>query len=99
MKKNNQFSSINNMEKITLRVNTFLAMIITAMIFAILGILSIYKPNNIGSEFYWSKYKCFYLPKHIKPTNKYYLKYIKIIGLGLILSAVVLLVISVVYVF
>lgn len=89
----------NNLEEITLRVNALFALIITAILFAILGLLSIYKPNIIGAEFCWSKYKCFYVPKYIKPTNKYYLNYIKIIGLGFILSAVVLFVISVVYVF
>lgn len=67
------------------------ALIITAMLLAILGILSIYKPNIIGAEFCWSKYKCFYIPKYIKPTNIYYLNYIKIIGMGFIFSSVVLL--------
>ncbi|MDV3427773.1 MAG: hypothetical protein LIR50_12235, partial [Bacillota bacterium] len=76
-----------------------LVLIITTMLLAILGILLIYKPNIIGAEFYWSKYKWFYIPKYIKPINIYYLNYINIIGVGFILSSVVLLVISVVYVF
>ncbi|AHF06114.1 hypothetical protein [Desulfitobacterium metallireducens] len=82
-----------------MKVSTLLALMIVAMLFAILGILSIYKPNIIGAEFYWAKWKCFYVPKYIKPTNKYYLNYIKIIGLGFIFSAVVLLIVSVVYAF
>ncbi|MGE5627430.1 MAG: hypothetical protein ACM3X7_04840 [Solirubrobacterales bacterium] len=82
-----------------MKIGTLIGLIITAIILAILGILSIYKPNIAGAEFSWVKYKCIYLPKYINPTNKYYLNYIKIIGVGFILSSLVLLIVSVVYVF
>lgn len=82
-----------------MRVGTLIGLIITSIILLILGILSIYKPNIMGAEFCWSKYKWIYVPKYINPTNMYYLNYIKVIGFGFILSSLVLLVISVVYVF
>ena len=69
-------------------MNTLLVLIIATILCAILGILSIYRPNIIGAEFYWAKNKYFYVPKYKKPTNEYYLNYIKTLGLGFILSAV-----------
>lgn len=74
-------------------------MTITTMLFAIVGILSIYKPNIIGAEFHWTKYKWFYIPKYTVITNKFYEKYIKLVGIGFIVAAVVMFVVSIVYVF
>lgn len=63
--------------------------IITVIILMTFGVLSLQKPNLVGADFYWSKYKWFYIPKYKKATNKYYEHQIKVIGVGLILSAVV----------
>lgn len=63
--------------------------IITVIILITFGVLSLQKPNLVGADFYWSKYKWFYIPKYKKATNKYYEHQIKVIGVGLILSAVV----------
>lgn len=82
-----------------MKVSILLALIITAMILAILGVLSIYNSEIIGAEFYWHKYKWFYIPKYSKPINLYYLNYIKIIGVGFISSSAILLVVSAIYVY
>ncbi|ADL52067.1 hypothetical protein [Clostridium cellulovorans] len=67
-------------------------LIVTTIILTLLGILSLRKPDIVGADFYWSKYKWFYIPKYKKATNKYYQHQIKIIGIALIMSAVILLV-------
>lgn len=72
--------------------------IITVIILMIFGVLSLQKPELVGADFYWSKYKWFYIPKYKKATNKYYEHQIKVIGVGLILSAVILLVFMLIYV-
>lgn len=72
--------------------------IIAALILMIFGVLSLQKPDLVGADFYWSKYKWFYIPKYQKATNKYYEHQIKVIGVGLILSAVILLVFMLIYV-
>lgn len=72
--------------------------IITVIILMIFGVLSLQKPDLVGADFYWSKYKWFYIPKYKKATNKYYEHQIKVIGVGLIMSAVILLVFMLIYV-
>ncbi len=69
---------------------TIMAVIIIFLM--IFGVLSIRKPDIVGADFYWSKYKWFYIPKYKKATNKYYEHQIKVVGIGLIISAVILLV-------
>lgn len=69
---------------------TIMAVIIIFLM--IFGVLSIRKPDIVGADFYWAKYKWFYIPKYKKATNKYYEHQIKVVGIGLILSAVILLV-------
>lgn len=60
------------------------------------GMLSIHRPDIVGADFYWAKYKWYYIPKYKKSTNKYYEQQIKMVGVGLIASAVILLVLSIV---
>ena len=72
--------------------------IITIIILMIFGVLSLQKPDIVGADFYWSKYKWFYIPKYKKATNKYYEHQIKVIGIGSIMSAVILLVFMLIYV-
>ena len=63
-----------------------------------LGVLSLQKPDIVGVDFYWSKYKWFYIPKYKKATSKYYKHQIKVIGIGLIMTAVILLIFMLIYV-
>lgn len=70
---------------------TIMAVIIIFLM--IFGVLSVRKPDIVGADFYWAKYKWFYIPKYKKATNKYYEHQIKVVGIGLIMSAVILLVI------
>ena len=72
--------------------------IIVIIILMIFGVLSLQKSDIVGADFYWSKYKWFYIPKYKKATNKYYEHQIKVIGLGLIISAVILLVVMLIYI-
>lgn len=72
--------------------------IITIIILMIFGVLSLQKPDIVGADFYWSKYKWFYIPKYKKATNKYYEHQIKVIGIGSIVSSVILLVFMLIYV-
>lgn len=72
--------------------------IVTIIILMLFGLLSLRKPDIVGADFYWSKYKWFYMPKYKKATNKYYEHQIKVIGIGLIISAVILLVVMMIYV-
>ncbi|WP_368240789.1 hypothetical protein [Clostridium paraputrificum] len=72
-------------------------LIITTIILVILGVLSLKKPDIVGVDFYLAKYKWFYIPKYKRATNKYYKHQIKVIGIGLIMSAVVLLVFMLIY--
>ena len=44
------------------------SLIITIIILMILGVLSLQKPDIVGVDFYWAKYKWFYIPK----SNKSY---------------------------
>ena len=62
------------------------SLIITIIILMILGVLSLQKPDIVGVDFYWAKYKWFYIPKYKRATNKYYKHQIKVIGIGLIMS-------------
>jgi hypothetical protein len=71
---------------------------IVIIILMIFGVLSLQKSDIVGADFYWSKYKWFYIPKYKKATNKYYEHQIKVIGIGLIISAVILLVFMVIYI-
>lgn len=72
--------------------------IASIIILMLLGIFSLRKPDIIGADFYWSKCKWFYMPRYKKATNKYYEHQIKVIGIGLIMSAVLLLVFMIIYV-
>lgn len=72
--------------------------IIIIIILMSLGVLSLQKPDIVGVDFYWTKYKWFYIPKCKKATNKYYKHQIKVIGIGLMMSAVILLVFMLTYV-
>lgn len=72
--------------------------IVTSIILMLFGLLSLRKPDIVGADFYWAKYKWFYMPKYKKATNKYYEHQIKVIGIGLIMSSVILLVVMMVYV-
>lgn len=62
------------------------------------GIISIRKPNIAGADFYWTKYKWYYIPRYKKTTNIYYHHQIKVVGVGLIGGAVILLVFAIAYV-
>lgn len=82
-----------------MNVNILVALIISALICALIGVTSIYKPKYVGAEFSLEKSKKFYALKYIEPTNNYYLRYIEIIGVGLIFTSLILLGLSVIYVF
>lgn len=84
--------------RITLNIITALALGITAILFMIFGILSIYKPSIIGAEFYWIKYKFFYIPKYKTSTNEYYHKQIKIVGLGVLFASIIMFIVTIAYV-
>jgi hypothetical protein len=72
-------------------------LIVTTIILMVFGMLSLQKPDIVGADFYWSKYKWFYIPKYKKATNKYYEHQIKVIGIGSIMSAVMLVVFMMIY--
>ena len=61
------------------------------------GVLSLKKPEIIGADFYWQRYKWFYIPKYKKTENRYYEHMIKVIGIGLILSSLISIVIVLIY--
>ena len=82
-----------------MKLSILVALIITSIILASVGIISVYRPKIIGTEFVWNKSSRFYVLKPIEPTNNYYLRYIKIIGVGFILSGLILLMISIIYFF
>jgi len=73
----------------------FLATMVTALLFMVFGLISIFKPNIIGKECYWVKYKHFYIPKYKDTTNKHYLKQIRVVGIGLTLSSLVMFIVSI----
>ncbi|MGG7179293.1 hypothetical protein ACQPU1_17115 [Clostridium paraputrificum] len=75
-------------------MSTVLGFIFIAMVFMAFGIFSIIKPNLIGAELKWVKYKYIYLPKYEKSTNEYYHKQIKVVGVGLIGAAIIMIIIS-----
>lgn len=61
------------------------------------GMLSLKKPEIIGADFYWYKYKWFYIHKYKKTENRYYEHMIKVIGIGLILSSLISIAIVLIY--
>jgi hypothetical protein len=69
-----------------MRIISIIAQVIFLVSIIIFGIISWRKPDLIGSEFYWSKYKWFYIPNYRKTTNQQYQHQIRIIGIGLLLS-------------
>ncbi|WP_242872055.1 hypothetical protein [Clostridium ragsdalei] len=81
-----------------MKISILLALITTVIFLIFGGILSIRKPNIVGADFYWVKYKWYYIPRYKKSTNIYYQHQIKVIGVGLIVAAVILLVFATVYV-
>lgn len=64
--------------------------IIAKMIFIIsimtFGIISCKYPELMGAELSWSKDKWFYKPKYKKTKNEQYMKQIRILGKGLLVS-------------
>lgn len=82
-----------------MNVSILVGLVISALICVLAGVISIYKPKYAGVEFSLKKSKNFYAIKCIEPTNNYYLRYIKIIGVGLIISSLILMSVTVVYVF
>lgn len=56
------------------------AQLLFIVLLVIFGVLSWRKPDLIGSEFYWSKNKCFYIPRYKKTKNMQYQKQIRIVG-------------------
>jgi len=81
-----------------LNIVTALALGITAILFMIFGIVSIYKPSVVGRECYWIKHKFFYIPKYKISTNQYYHNQIKIVGLGLLVASIIMFVFTIAYV-
>lgn len=75
------------------------AQVIFVVSFIIFGILSWKKPDLIGSEFYWSKFKWFYVPKYRKTKNQQYQHQIKTLGIGLLLSSPLIVIASLLQIF
>ncbi|KOA18730.1 hypothetical protein CLHOM_30140 [Clostridium homopropionicum DSM 5847] len=84
--------------RITLNIVTALALGITAILFMIFGIVSIYKPSIIGRECYWIKRKFFYIPRYKISTNEYYHNQIKIVGLGVLIASIIMFIFTIAYV-
>lgn len=82
-----------------MNIGQALIFIITTILFMTVGILSLTKPNWVGSEISWTKHKWIYIPKYKQSTNKYYHKQIQFIGLGFVLASIVMVLFTAVYIF
>lgn len=72
--------------------------VFTIITLILLGVLSLRKPSIVGADLYLSKYKWLYIPRFKKTTNKYYEHQIKVIGIGLIISAALILTFMIIYI-
>ena len=57
--------------------------------FVFFGVLSLIKPEIIGADFYWRKYKRIYIPGWRRVNNPQFHRQIRIVGVGLIVAPIV----------
>lgn len=81
-----------------MNVNTVIGFVVTTILLMIIGILSLLKADLVGVEFYWQRHNWFYIPKYRKSTNTYYHNQIRVLGIGFIVSSLVMLILTVFYV-
>ncbi len=63
--------------------------------FILFGVLSLLKPEIIGADFYWRKYKRIYLPNWRQVDNPQYHRQIRIVGVGLIVAPIIAMIIQI----
>jgi hypothetical protein len=74
-----------------------IAMVIIPLLFIGIGIISICKPQLMTVECQWIKYAHFYRPSLRYSNNPYYLKQIRLVGIGFLIASILVVIIIMIY--